>query len=100
MFDLHNSPAGSRSARAGKLIPKYFNHIGSAAGIGPRPRSVTKGKRPWMTELCERIVTRYLKVSREPLPTFLPAVPRRLLVVKVFGMGDSVLIRSLIEHLI
>ena len=69
-------------------------------GIMSRPVSVTKGKRPWMTELCERTVTRWLKVSREPLPTSLPEVPRRLLVVKVFGMGDSVLIRSLIEHLV
>jgi ADP-heptose:LPS heptosyltransferase len=29
----------------------------------------------------------------------LRAVPQRLLVVKVFGMGDGVLVRSLIEHL-
>lgn len=53
-----------------------------------------------MTDLCERILTRCWKVSCEPLATSLPAVPRRLLVVKVFGMGDSVLIRSLIEHLV
>ena len=53
-----------------------------------------------MTELCERIVGRWLKASREPLGTPLHTAPGRLLVVKVFGMGDSVLIRSLIDHLV
>jgi ADP-heptose:LPS heptosyltransferase len=53
-----------------------------------------------MTEFCERFVGRWLKASREPLTTPLRTAPRRLLVVKVFGMGDSVLIRSLIDHLV
>ena len=53
-----------------------------------------------MTEFCERIVSRWSKAAREPLATPLHTVPRRLLVVKVFGMGDSVLIRSLIDHLL
>jgi ADP-heptose:LPS heptosyltransferase len=53
-----------------------------------------------MTKLCERIVGRWSKASREPLATPLHTAPRRLLVVKVFGMGDSVLIRSLIDHLV
>lgn len=53
-----------------------------------------------MTEFCERIVGRWLKASRDPLATPLCTAPRRLLVVKVFGMGDSVMIRSLIDHLV
>ncbi len=57
------------------------------------------GTRPWLTETCERLTNSLSWASAEPLDTPLPAVPRRLLVVKVFGMGDSVLTRSLIEHL-
>ncbi len=35
----------------------------------------------------------------EAVTSPLPVIPRRLLVVKVFGMGDSILIRSIIEML-
>jgi ADP-heptose:LPS heptosyltransferase len=52
-----------------------------------------------MTEFCERIVGHWGSGAGEPLSTPLRAVPQRLLVVKVFGMGDGVLVRSLIEHL-
>jgi ADP-heptose:LPS heptosyltransferase len=61
--------------------------------------SVNKGNRPWMTEFCERIVGHWGSGAGEPLTTPLREVPQRLLVVKVFGMGDGVLVRSLIEHL-
>jgi len=37
--------------------------------------------------------------ARETITGPLPAIPRRLLIVKVFGMGDSILIRSIIERL-
>ncbi len=66
-------------------------------------RSATPGvnrvDRPRLTSVCERLVSCWPSAVREPLVTPLSTVPRRLLVVKVFGMGDSVLIRSLIEHL-
>jgi ADP-heptose:LPS heptosyltransferase len=52
-----------------------------------------------MTEFCERIVSHWGSGAGEPASTPLRMVPRRLLVVKVFGMGDGVLVRSLIEHL-
>lgn len=61
--------------------------------------TVNKGNRPWMTEFCERIVGHWGSGTGEPLTTPLREVPQRLLVVKVFGMGDGVLVRSLIEHL-
>jgi heptosyltransferase-2 len=69
--------------------------------ISPRNSvSTVKGSsRPWLTRTCERILGCGFKASQQPLNTPLPAVPRRLLVVKVFGMGDSILVRSLIEHL-
>jgi ADP-heptose:LPS heptosyltransferase len=55
--------------------------------------------RPRLTQACEWLVGSLSRSAREPLNTPLPAVPHRLLVVKVFGMGDSVLVRSLVEHL-
>ena len=55
--------------------------------------------RPWLTQTAERLLGSWSSASREPLSTALPVIPRRLLVVKVFGMGDSILVRSLIEHL-
>jgi heptosyltransferase-2 len=55
--------------------------------------------RPWLTQTAERLLGCWPSASREPLSTALPFIPRRLLVVKVFGMGDSILVRSLIEHL-
>ena len=56
--------------------------------------------RPRLTQACEWLAGSLSLASREPLNTPLPAVPHRLLVVKVFGMGDSVLVRSLVEHLV
>ncbi len=55
--------------------------------------------RPWLTQACEGLLGCLPAVSRAPRSVPLPAVPRRLLVVKVFGMGDSVLVRSLTQHL-
>jgi ADP-heptose:LPS heptosyltransferase len=40
-----------------------------------------------------------LPSAREKITDPLPAIPRRLLVVKVFGMGDGILIRSILEYL-
>lgn len=59
---------------------------------------VTKISRPWLTATCERLL-RILPASGEKLTDALPTTPRRLLVVKVFGMGDSILIRSIVELL-
>jgi ADP-heptose:LPS heptosyltransferase len=73
--------------------------VSSSKAIGFPSVTANKGNRPWMTELCERILGHWGPGTREPLSTPLPRVPQRLLVVKVFGMGDGVLIRSLIEHL-
>jgi ADP-heptose:LPS heptosyltransferase len=55
--------------------------------------------RPRLTEIGERLA-RYTWTTRQPDHSPLPTVPRRLLVVKVFGMGDAVLVRSIIEHLL
>ena len=55
--------------------------------------------RPRLTQACEWLAGSLSRTSSKPLSTPLPAIPQRLLVVKVFGMGDSVLVRSLIEHL-
>jgi ADP-heptose:LPS heptosyltransferase len=56
-------------------------------------------QRPWLTATCERLLLRMLPSVSETVTNPLPAIPRRLLVVKVFGMGDSILIRSIIEML-
>jgi ADP-heptose:LPS heptosyltransferase len=59
---------------------------------------MNKRDRPALTSLSERALLRLLngRAPADALP--LAVVPRRVLVVKVHGMGDSVLIRSLIEH--
>jgi heptosyltransferase II len=56
-------------------------------------------QRPWLTATCERLLLRMLPSVSETVTNPLPEIPRRLLVVKVFGMGDSILIRSIIEVL-
>src|SRR5215469_1531897 len=61
-------------------------------------KPATKISRPWLTATCERLL-RILPAARENLTDPLPTGPRRLLVVKVFGMGDSILIRSIVELL-
>jgi heptosyltransferase-2 len=59
----------------------------------------TKIQRPWLTATCERLLLRMLSSRSEAVTGPLPTIPRRLLVVKVFGMGDSILIRSITEAL-
>ena len=56
-------------------------------------------RRPWLTATCERMLLRMLSSVSETVTNPLPVIPRRLLVVKVFGMGDSILIRSIIGML-
>jgi ADP-heptose:LPS heptosyltransferase len=56
-------------------------------------------QRPWLTATCERLLLRMLPSVSETVTNPLPVIPRRLLVVKVFGMGDSILIRSIIGML-
>ena len=55
--------------------------------------------RPALTAMCERALLRVLRRS-SPTANALPlsTVPRRLLAVKVHGLGDSVMVRSLLEH--
>lgn len=55
--------------------------------------------RPALTAICERMLLFLLRtgscaVSADPVL----AVPRRLLAVKVHGLGDSVMVRSLLDH--
>ncbi len=52
-----------------------------------------------LTEICERVLAPVLRlkaraVDARPLAT----VPRRILAVKVHGLGDSVMVRSILEH--
>jgi ADP-heptose:LPS heptosyltransferase len=56
-------------------------------------------RRPWLTATCERMLLRMLSSVSETVTSPLPVIPGRLLVVKVFGMGDSILIRSIIGML-
>jgi ADP-heptose:LPS heptosyltransferase len=65
----------------------------------PNPKSIAGG-RPALNALCERALLRALRrnslaASAIPLRT----VPRRILAVKVHGMGDGVMVRSLLDHL-
>ena len=53
-----------------------------------------------MTAASEWLLNYLSSASPEPASTPLFMVPHRLLVVKVFGMGDSIMVRSLIEHLL
>ena len=56
--------------------------------------------RPALTALCERLLL--LTLGRKPLDGVavpLSDLPRRILAVKVHGLGDSVMVRSLLEHL-
>src|SRR5512146_2145173 len=55
--------------------------------------------RPWLTASSERLLLRLVPSVCETAPEPLPVVPRRLLIVKVFGMGDSILIRSIVQRL-
>lgn len=55
--------------------------------------------RPWLTAACDRFVQRIATRNFSGTATPLSLVPRRLLVVKVHGMGDSVLIRAILEQI-
>jgi ADP-heptose:LPS heptosyltransferase len=60
---------------------------------------MNSAKRPAITQLCERLLLRFLvrKTLTDEVAS-LRTVPGRILAVKVHGMGDSVLVRSLLEH--
>lgn len=55
--------------------------------------------RPGLTAVCEWTLRRVAGRSAGGDPTALPRIPGRLLVVKVHGMGDAVMVRLLVEHL-
>jgi ADP-heptose:LPS heptosyltransferase len=63
------------------------------------PAPETPPRRPRLTATVERVLriigTGAARMAAEPLPS----VPRRLLIAKVHGMGDSVLIRLIVEQL-
>jgi lipopolysaccharide heptosyltransferase II len=54
--------------------------------------------RPALTTMCERALPRVLRHSRADNAQPLSTVPRRILAVKVHGLGDSVMVRSILEH--
>ena len=56
--------------------------------------------RPLLTKICEQVL-RGVTAARNPEgdPVPLRRVPASLLAVKVHGMGDGVMVRSLLEHL-
>lgn len=61
---------------------------------------VSDPSRPALTAMCERALLRALRRNSRPdnaLP--LSTVPRRILAVKLCGLGDSVIVRSILEHL-
>ena len=58
----------------------------------------TTPHRPWLTAACERLIRALPPRQFEGDPRPLPAPPSRLLVVKVHGMGDGVMLRSLLAH--
>ncbi|MGH7934182.1 MAG: glycosyltransferase family 9 protein, partial [Candidatus Binataceae bacterium] len=64
-----------------------------------RGLTARKVRRPWLTRACERLLLQMLPSAGDKVTRPLPAIPRRLLVVKVFGMGDGILVRSIVEYL-
>lgn len=55
--------------------------------------------RPALTAMCARVLLRVLGGSARAANALpLSTVPRRLLAVKVHGLGDSVMVRSILEH--
>jgi ADP-heptose:LPS heptosyltransferase len=55
--------------------------------------------RPALTAMCERALLRVLRRnSRAANAPPLSTVPHRILAVKVHGLGDSVMVRSILEH--
>jgi ADP-heptose:LPS heptosyltransferase len=60
---------------------------------------MTDSNRPVLTAMCERALLRVLSPnSRAANALPLSTVPRRILAVKVHGLGDSVMVRSILEH--
>jgi ADP-heptose:LPS heptosyltransferase len=55
--------------------------------------------RPWLTAACDCLLRHITTIGSLAAAAPLSQVPRRLLVVKVHGMGDSVLIRTILEQL-
>lgn len=55
--------------------------------------------RPWLTAACDRALRRIVPGGRSRNAGPLSQVPRRLLVVKVHGLGDGVMVRSILEQL-
>ena len=55
--------------------------------------------RPWLTAAFDRLLRHVATISFRGAAAPLSQVPKRLLVVKVHGMGDSVLIRAILEQL-
>ena len=55
--------------------------------------------RPWLTAACDRFLRHINRVGSLTAAAPLSQIPGRLLVVKVHGMGDSVLIRAILEQL-
>jgi ADP-heptose:LPS heptosyltransferase len=55
-------------------------------------------ERPALTSVCEEALLRVLRLDSVPESRPLETPPRRLLAVKVHGMGDSVMVRSLLEY--
>jgi ADP-heptose:LPS heptosyltransferase len=55
--------------------------------------------RPWLTAACDRVLRRIAAKKMLARPALSSTPPTRLLVVKVHGMGDSVLVRSILEQL-
>ncbi len=66
-----------------------------------RPQAIPPptSERPTLTAWCEAALLRLLRSDAQMDARPLPKLPSRLLVVKVHGMGDSIMVRSLIEHL-
>jgi heptosyltransferase-2 len=56
-------------------------------------------ERPWLTAACDRLLRHVATLGSLAAAAPLSQVPRRLLAVKVHGMGDSVLIRAILEQL-
>jgi ADP-heptose:LPS heptosyltransferase len=55
--------------------------------------------RPWLTAACDRLLGHITTIGSSGAAAPLSQVPRRLLVVKVHGMGDSVLVRAILQQL-
>jgi ADP-heptose:LPS heptosyltransferase len=63
-------------------------------------RRVRAQQRGRLTAACEQVLRRIaVRHDNHGELAPLPRIPRRLLAVKVHGMGDGVMIRSLLEHL-